>query len=129
MSDSLMKPCPCCGQQESVKIMKASEEESFDASNDDSYAIICDFTDGGCGCCGGHRLTLDEAIEVWNRRAPAQQPAAAPVHVSNDLIELAECFRAAFDTPIARRKLDAGEAGEFCRQYFRTILKKSKGQQ
>ena len=76
MSDSLMKPCPCCGQQESVKIMKASEEESFDASNDDSYAIICDFTDGGCGCCGGHRLTLDEAIEVWNRRAPAQQPAA-----------------------------------------------------
>lgn len=68
--ESLMKPCPCCGQQESVRIVRASEDAAFDASNDDSVAIICDFTEKGCGCCGGYRIELDDAIEAWNRRAP-----------------------------------------------------------
>lgn len=87
MSESLMKPCPCCGKQESVVIVRSSDDENFDYSNDDCYAIICDASQpdgpGGCGCCGGYRLELDEAIAVWNRRTqpeatkPAQDLVAA----------------------------------------------------
>lgn len=44
----------------------------------ETYAVFCDAsTDGrkgGCGGAGGYRLTKDDAIEAWNRRAP--QPVA-----------------------------------------------------
>lgn len=55
-------------------------------------------------------------------RASQPSPSPAPVAMTDEQIELAECFRAAFDTPIARRKWDGGEAGEYCRKHFRAIL-------
>jgi hypothetical protein len=61
---------------------------------------------------------LQEILWQTHLRAAAR-PA---VVLSDEQRELAEYFRAAFDTPIARRKLDGGEAGEFCRQHFRAIL-------
>ncbi len=81
-STSLMSPCPCCGKQETVKIVRSSDDENFDFSHDDYYAIFCDaskpFGPSGCGASGGYRATLDEAIEVWNRRPSAPKASAVP---------------------------------------------------
>lgn len=91
--------CPFCGKSETLTIGKASDafsepDECGDPSpymHTETYAVVCDASKpdgpGGCGASGGYKLTEDEAIAAWNRRAeavasqpPAQaEPAPAPV--------------------------------------------------
>ena len=52
--------CPFCGKE--LQCIVYSE-------NNETCAIVCDFTKGGCGGSGGHRYTIGKAIEAWNERA------------------------------------------------------------
>lgn len=68
-------PCPHCGKTKPVRMAAASEDEGFDGSNADSYAVLCDASKwaghdpGGCGAQSGYYETEDEAAAAWNRRA------------------------------------------------------------
>ena len=68
-----LKPCPFCGECAHVRIADSNEMEGVGPS-DEGYtsnpyhAVVCSFTDGGCGASGGYRSTEREAIEAWNRR-------------------------------------------------------------
>ena len=56
-----LKPCPFCGSTQ--------PKVSNDADLHDhvpSWYVLCSH----CGCKGPEHLTLDDAIEAWNRRAP-----------------------------------------------------------
>lgn len=75
-----MKPCAYCGSIESLDITSPIEEwdheEYGPCPHGESYAVVCNFTKGGCGCTGGYRVKKDDAIEAWNRRAPIELPAS-----------------------------------------------------
>lgn len=68
---SLFKPCPHCGKQESVGVVRWSDEHEYypDSGEEDSYAINCNFNQKGCGATGGYRITLEDAAVAWNKRA------------------------------------------------------------
>lgn len=59
------KHCPFCGGADSVIIDK------FDTliPGFSLYSVFCNKYKGGCGACGPHKRTEEEAIEAWNRRA------------------------------------------------------------
>jgi len=113
----------------------AALEEALEAS---CYRYIRDNSElddmVGEALVGSHEnpQSLDNAIDTVQRLYPVDSAAAralaahpangAQAGLSDEQIELAEYFRAAFDTPIARRKLDGGEAGKICRDHFRAIL-------
>ena len=59
MSSCNYYKCPHCGKNNTVYILKEGKD----------YAVICDFSWGGCGACGGFRETPKEAAEAWNMRA------------------------------------------------------------
>ena len=58
-----LKPCPHCGF-EKLHARKYTGENDFP----DKYAILCDYSEGGCGAESGHYHTLLEAILMWNKR-------------------------------------------------------------
>ena len=60
---SVIKPCPFCGKEGSVYMLKEGKD----------YAVICDFNWGGCGACGGYRETPKDAAEAWNKRVEGEQ--------------------------------------------------------
>ncbi len=59
MTTSIIKPCPFCGREDSVYMLKERDE----------WHVQCDFTWGGCGAGGGWRKTPKEAADAWNKRA------------------------------------------------------------
>ena len=67
-----LSPCPFCGKTESVHIIAASEDDSFDDINEDSYAVVCDASRGsgkdlgGCGGQSGFKKTKDDAVALWD---------------------------------------------------------------
>ena len=81
----LLMPCPHCGKTEPVRIYRASEDEDFDESNDDTFAVVCEASSeggmvpGGCGAVGGYHIREVDAIAAWNLRATylASAPQAA----------------------------------------------------
>lgn len=72
MSENNLKPCPFCGGTkividgckglEECKLFEECDDEEF-------YAVVCDFTQGGCGASGGYRETKEQAITAWNKRS------------------------------------------------------------
>lgn len=68
-----LKPCPFCGKQDPVHVADSNEINGA-LPSDENYkfnpyhAVVCSFTDGGCGATGGYRRTKCEAIEAWNIR-------------------------------------------------------------
>jgi len=54
------KPCPFCGNIESVEMQNKET---------DSYNVLCNYEKGGCGARGGVRYMENEAKKVWNERA------------------------------------------------------------
>lgn len=72
MSETPYLLCPFCGRHEPVEPINSGMEDDMNYREDDtnmiSYAIVCNFTKGGCGATAGYRPTEDEATEVWNKR-------------------------------------------------------------
>ena len=62
-----LKPCPFCGGQNIIGILK--ESQSLDDLSVPFYALICSFNNGGCGASSGYYPTVEGAIDAWNRRA------------------------------------------------------------
>ena len=67
MTDKL-KPCPFCGGEKLI----ITNGEDLDAYGN-NYTVCCDFNQDGCGASSGYRQNIEEAIEVWNRRACEQE--------------------------------------------------------
>lgn len=68
-----LKPCPFCGKRAPVRVLDSNElegvgpgDEGYESNPD--HAVVCSFTDGGCGASSGYRSTGREAVEAWNRR-------------------------------------------------------------
>ena len=81
-----MKPCPFCGDTDAISIETAKSCEECahfeDAEKCPAYApfwsdedhcpyiaVICSFSNGGCGASSGWYPTREKAIMAWNRRA------------------------------------------------------------
>ena len=81
----MLKPCPFCGKTDTL-IMADDWDDlavlDVEPTSDNSFAVTCDFTAGGCGAQGGYRKTPEDAEAAWNAR-----PAAA-------VDELIEAYRA-----------------------------------
>ena len=60
-----LKPCPFCGYRERVFVTVRLGQDGWR----DSYYVLCDYYEGGCGASGGVYHTEEEAVEAWNRRA------------------------------------------------------------
>lgn len=61
-----LKPCPYCGGRN----LFIGDSNELDVNfNDTQYAVCCDYSKGGCGAVSGFRMTEDEAVDAWNRRA------------------------------------------------------------
>ena len=88
MNKEQFAKCPFCGKSDTLTIGKASDafsepDECGDPSpymHTETYAVVCDASKpdgpGGCGASGGYKLTEDEAIAAWNRRAALAQHQA-----------------------------------------------------
>lgn len=68
-----LKPCPFCGNTKIV-VLDANSISEFCEGDDQweenpSFAVVCDFNDGGCGATGGYRLNEEGAAGAWNRRS------------------------------------------------------------
>lgn len=57
MGENILKPCPFCGGVD-VKV-------HIPYSTDDCYMVQC----YGCNCNTAIYMTVNQAIEAWNRRA------------------------------------------------------------
>lgn len=65
--ERVLKPCPFCGEISPVRVCHASEIN--DGNTSDTYTVICDYRNGGCGSCSGYRESKQETIDIWNNRA------------------------------------------------------------
>ena len=69
-----MEPCPFCGNVRAVKCLTADQIDSRYEDCPSFYAVVCDYSEGGCGATGGYRDTPEEAVDTWNRRTNAEPP-------------------------------------------------------
>lgn len=66
-----IKKCPFCGNDVAIGVSckQINCVECCEDCDTITYAIVCDFENGGCGAMGGFRDTCDDAITAWNSRA------------------------------------------------------------
>lgn len=107
MNKEQFAPCPFCGKSDTLTIGKASDafaepDECGDPlpyMHTESYSVICDASKpdgpGGCGASGGYKLTEDEAIAAWNRRAEVGRLAAQAAPTEEVSPEFTDTARAA----------------------------------
>ena len=57
-----LKPCPFCGEDVAIALDQLNGR----------FRGYCRVISGGCGAEGPSSATDAEAIEAWNRRAPAE---------------------------------------------------------
>lgn len=62
-----LRRCPFCGNENLVVLEESTDSEIYE--NIINYAVCCDFHRGGCGATSGYRISEEEAIEAWNKRA------------------------------------------------------------
>ena len=62
MNKSILKPCPFCGNDETVYMVR---EKVGDKSQ---WQVVCDYNWGGCGSASGYYDTPVETAKAWNRR-------------------------------------------------------------
>lgn len=72
-----LKPCPYCGKKNPFLGAENEIRIAYEGDGNEVFAVCCDYTDGGCGACGGYRETKEEAVEAWNRRAAQLVPEHA----------------------------------------------------
>lgn len=58
-------PCPFCGN---TKLFVGTSDDILDDGKTNEFAVCCDFSQGGCGASSGFEDTMEEAIEIWNKR-------------------------------------------------------------
>ena len=64
-----LKPCPFCGDANSLELLSDAEVfECSECSSGESYVVICNYLETGCGANCGYRDTKEEAIKAWNTR-------------------------------------------------------------
>ncbi len=61
-----ISPCPHCGKV--GRIISSYDDDDYDHSKNESFAVNCDATIGGCGATGGYAPTVHDAAEKWNKR-------------------------------------------------------------
>ena len=59
-----LKPCPFCGESESVRMMVRRGKNGWR----DRFFVLCEYDNGGCGAESGWYHYEEEATEAWNRR-------------------------------------------------------------
>jgi Lar family restriction alleviation protein len=69
MANTELKPCPFCGGK--AELVKDRMALSFA----DSFFIRCDNADCYVKPQTPHRLSKDDAVNIWNRRADNEQRA------------------------------------------------------
>ena len=67
-----LKPCPFCGKTDALIILK--NQSGIDDIVFNQYQICCSCETGdnakdGCGSSSGWKMSLEEVIDAWNRRA------------------------------------------------------------
>ena len=60
-----LKRCPFCGNP-NVAVVKYAADGI--RRYRDRYAVLCDYTEYGCGAESGHYHSAEEAEEAWNQR-------------------------------------------------------------
>ena len=60
-----IKPCPFCGETESVRLMNRVGKDGWR----DRFYVLCEYDNGGCGAQSGWYHSVIEAVESWNQRA------------------------------------------------------------
>lgn len=122
MNKEQFAKCPFCGKSDTLTIGKASDafsepDECGDPSpymHTETYAVVCDASKpdgpGGCGASGGYKLTEDEAIAAWNRRAALAQHQAKALEGVEPVACLVNADLGAMVWPIS----DIDEAGTYC---------------
>lgn len=85
-NDESLKPCPMCGKSVAVVSTHKEmfcEDEYYDDSNEETFAVFCDASKphgpGGCGASGGFARTKTEAIERWDTRAQLSAQSVSAV--------------------------------------------------
>lgn len=56
-----LKRCPYCRKWDSMSLIPIKTS---------GFKITCDYAKGGCGASGGMGKTKEEAVRMWNLRAP-----------------------------------------------------------
>ena len=60
-----LKPCPFCGNPNPVYWCYPKDDKSLFT---DRWAVLCYYSDGGCGAEGSHQKSKEEAANAWNER-------------------------------------------------------------
>lgn len=61
-----MKHCPHCIDGGHPKLIR--DGAPLDAGDPEQYAVVCAFSEGGCGAAGGYATDPQSAIGLWNMR-------------------------------------------------------------
>ena len=69
MTRGKLMPCPFCGRVQTVGFYTDSDDLG-ELEDRNSFAIVCDYNEGGCGATGGYSSTKGGAIRNWNMRWP-----------------------------------------------------------
>lgn len=70
-----LSKCPFCGKLTTVILTTAREigdcKKADTCANVEceSFTVICDYSDNGCGASSRYARSPEEAAEAWNRRA------------------------------------------------------------
>ncbi len=92
MAGKLLKSCPFCGKSV-AEIDDAKELEDcpyFDDCDHAEYeqcsmhSVVCNIHKGGCGASSGYYVTVEDAVDAWNRRAERTchvERVSTPYHV------------------------------------------------
>ena len=64
MIEPNLKPCPFCGEHDAVRLMIRKGKDGWR----DSFFVLCNYDEGGCGSESGLYHYESEAIEAWNTR-------------------------------------------------------------
>ena len=67
MKTTELSPCPFCGNADALIIRRHNPSEG-NLPELTTYAVCCNFLEGGCGASGGYRETEADAIEAWEER-------------------------------------------------------------
>ena len=66
-----LQKCPFCGM-DVAEVMSFTdymkEHEFLNYEHAETYTIICNFINGGCGATCGYHYSIERAVSRWNTR-------------------------------------------------------------